>query len=151
MNANTDGAIPSAIAPSIDNSSRFLSLPPELVARVTSFVNNEALIPVRLTFEVLEVFTFNRFATENFEHIYCWVHTIGDFVRLKNILQQSPRLGNRIRQLTLTTDVLRGAPLDTVNFVQRERDAEYAARAKLSSSLISAMPLRRKAMLYRHH
>jgi hypothetical protein len=129
MDANADGATPSVSTPSTDDSSKFLSLPPELVTRVTSFVNSEALIPVRLTCKTLEDITFNRFAKENFEHIYCWVHTIDDFVRLKNILQQSPRLGNRIRQLTLTTDVLRGRPLDTVNFVQKERDAEYAARA----------------------
>jgi hypothetical protein len=128
MNANTDGATLSVSAPSTDDSSKFLSLPPELVARVTRFVNSEALIPVRLTCKVLEHFTFDRFATENFEHIYCWVHTTTDFERLKNILRQSPHLGRRIRQLTLTTDALRGRPLETMNFVRNENAADWRAR-----------------------
>ena len=128
MDANTNGEIPSMDVSSFHDSSRLLNLPPELVARVTNFVNSEALIPARLTCKVFEAYTFDRFATKHFEHIYCWVHTIGDFERLKNILLQSPRLSNRIRQLTLTTDALRCRPLRTMNFVNKEDEADWKAR-----------------------
>lgn len=66
MDSTTNG-----VALVSNDQSRFLNLPPELVARVTSFVNSETLVPVRLTCKVLETFAFDRFATENFEHIYC--------------------------------------------------------------------------------
>lgn len=102
MDTTTDG-----IALVSNDQSRFLNPPPELVARVTSFVNSETLIPVRLTCKVLEAFTFDRFASVNFEHIYCRVNTTRDFERMKNILGQSPQLSSRIRQLTLTTDALK--------------------------------------------
>jgi hypothetical protein len=131
MDADTSGAILSATAPSTldsDDQSMFLSLPPELVARITSFVDSEALVPVRLTCKTLEDSTFHQFATENFEHIYCWVHTLKDFERLKDILRHSPRLSGRIRQFTLTTEALRGRPLSAMNFVRNEDGEDWRAR-----------------------
>jgi hypothetical protein len=97
-----------------DKPFRLLDLPPELVARMTSFVNSEGLIATRLTCKALEAITFERFAAENFEHIYCFIQTNQDFGRLKDIIRLSPRLSSRIRQLTLTGDILRGRPFNTI-------------------------------------
>jgi hypothetical protein len=104
---------------STDNDTfRLLDLPPELVARTTSFVNSEGVIATRLACKALEAITFERFAIENFEHMYCWIRTNQDFDRLKDILGLSPRLSSKIRQLTLTADVLRGRPIGTLQHVR---------------------------------
>jgi hypothetical protein len=101
-----------------DGPFRLLDLPPELVARITGFVNSEGLIATRRACRAIEAITFERFAAENFEHIYCWIRTNQDFDRLKDIIRLSPRLSSRIRQLTLTADVLRGEPFSTLQRVR---------------------------------
>jgi hypothetical protein len=113
--------------PTTDEPFRLLDLQPELVGRVASFVNGEALIAVRLTCKALETITFDRFAAENFGHVYCWIATGHDFRRLKDIIRQSPRLSSRIRQLTLTTDVLRGRPRSVISYVRRRSDIDNTA------------------------
>ena len=75
---------------------RLLDLPVEVVARVIEFINSETLVSVRLTCKALEDITFDRFADEDFAHIYCWVVTVDDFKRLKGILHESPRLSSKI-------------------------------------------------------
>ena len=110
-----------------DDPFRLLDLPAELVGRITSFVNTEALIPVRLTCKALEAITFDRFAAENFGHIYCWVATTDDFKRLGEIVRQSPRLSSRIRQLTLSTDPLRELPRSSIAYARRESEDEDRA------------------------
>jgi hypothetical protein len=97
-----------------DGPFRLLDLPSELVDRVTSFVNSEGLIATRQACKALEAITFERFAAENFERIYCFIQTNQDFDRLKDIIRLSPRLSSRIRQLTLTGDILRGRPFNTI-------------------------------------
>lgn len=114
-NASSDAVIPSGSA---NNAVlRLLDLPPELVARITSFVNDEVLIMLRLACKTLEAITFERFVTEHFETVYCWILDNTDFRRLHDILQHSPRLSSRIRQIVLTADVLKGRPLSTVHCV----------------------------------
>lgn len=108
---------------------RLLDLPVEVVARVTSFASSETLIPVRLACKALEDITFDRFATENFSHVYCWVAIVDDFKRLGEILQQSPRLSSRMRQLTLTTNALKDQPESAINYVRHESGSEETARA----------------------
>jgi hypothetical protein len=123
--ATMDGGVIDEIPESIDSSTsstsdepfRLLDLPPKLVARTTGFVNSEGLISTRLACKALEAITFERFAAESFEHIYCWIQSNQDFDRLKNIIRLSPRLSSRIRQLTLTGDALRERPLSTITHV----------------------------------
>jgi len=114
---------------------RLLDLPVEVVARVTSFVDSEALIPIRLTCKALEDISFNRFAAEYFAHVYCWVATAHDFKRLKDIFQQSPRLSSKIRRLTLTTNALKDQPESAINYVRDESGNEDIARADAIRSL----------------
>lgn len=108
---------------------RLLDLPVKVMTRVISFVYREALVPVRLTCEALEDISFNRFAAENFAHIYCWVAKSHDFTRLKDILNQYPRLSSRIRQLKLTTDALKNQPEGAINYARHESGSEDTARA----------------------
>lgn len=135
MDATTDGST----LPSNDQS-KLLNLPPELVARATSFVSSETLISVRLTCKALDGITFDRFATENFGHVHCWVATVDDFKRLRDILHESPRLSSMIRQLTLTTDGLRDLPRNAMNCVRRgesesEDDAQTSIRRRIKTIL----------------
>jgi hypothetical protein len=108
---------------------RLLELPVEVVAHVTSFISSETLIPVRLTCKALQHFTFDRFANENFAHVYCWVATLDDFTRLKDILHQSPRLSSRIRRLTLTTNALKDQSESAIHYVRQESANEDTVRA----------------------
>lgn len=117
------------------NPFRLLDLPPELVDRVTTFVNSETMLPVRLACKVLEGITFDRFATENFEHVYCWVPTTVDFRRLREILDESPRLSSRIRRLTLTADILKDQHSSAMNYVRQRRESEDNARRYAIQSL----------------
>lgn len=103
--ASSSFAIPSKLTDA--GPLRLLDLPVEVVARVISFVNSEAFVLVRLTCKALEDISFNHFAAETFAHIYCWVATAHDFQRLKDVLQQSPRLSSKKRRLTLTTNALK--------------------------------------------
>lgn len=131
MDYNTAGATPSATAPSTlvsDDQSKLLGLPVEVVARITSFVSSETLLPVRLTCKALENITFDRFATEKFADVCCWIATVDDFKRLRDILHQSRRLSSRIRQLTLTTDIFRDLPYNAMNYVRRESESDSDAR-----------------------
>ena len=121
--------------------SRLLVLPVEVVARVTGFVNSEALILVRLTCKALEDISFNRFAAEPFAHICCWVATAHDFQRLKDILQQSPRLSSKIRRLTLTTSSLIDQPESAIDYVRYESGNEDTARADATRLLHLAADL----------
>lgn len=108
---------------------RLLDLPVEVVARVIEFINSETLLSVRLTCKALEDITFDRFADENFAHIYCWVVTVDDFKRLKDILHESSRLSSKIKQLTLTTDALMGRTRSDMNYVLHQSEDEDIARA----------------------
>lgn len=88
------------------HSFRLLDLPPELVERIASFAGRESLMPLRSSCKALEAITFDRFATEYFEHIYCWAACTSDFRSLKQILYHSPRISSRIRHLTVTGRIL---------------------------------------------
>ncbi|GAB7327508.1 hypothetical protein MBLNU13_g11377t1 [Cladosporium sp. NU13] len=103
---------------------RLIDLPVEVVARVADFVNSESLFPVHLTCKALQDIPFDRFADEHFAHIYCWIATVDDFRRLRDILHESPRLRSRIQKLTLTTDGLRDLPQTAINYVRRESESE---------------------------
>lgn len=81
---------------------RLLDMPSELVDRVMDFITTETSTTVRRVCKVLDSITFDRFADTHFAHIYCWVFTPAACQRLKDILQNSPRLRARIRSLTLT-------------------------------------------------
>lgn len=107
---------------------RLLDLPIELVDRITSYINSEALITVRRTCKALDAITFDRFATENFERVYCWIPTNTDFARLKDTLQRSPRLRGRIRHLKFTTDVLRDRRMGTANALPENWNTNEDAR-----------------------
>jgi hypothetical protein len=117
---------------------RLLDLPVEVVARVIESVNNETLVSVRLTCKALEDITFDRFADENFAHIYCWVVTVDDFKRLKDILYESPRLSSKIKQLTLTTHALMSRTKSDMNYVLHQFEDEDIARANAINVLHEA-------------
>jgi hypothetical protein len=104
--------------PTDDAAFRLLDLPTDLLAQITDLLNDEGRVAIRLVCKSLEAITFERFATESFEHIYCWIRTNQDFDRLKDIIRLSPRISSRIRQLTLTADVPRGRPISTLQHVR---------------------------------
>lgn len=129
-----DDAISGAVVPSDSTENEMLGLldlPPELVARIASFVNDEVLITLRLACKTLEAITFERFATEHCETVYCWIVENTDFRRLRDILQHSPRLSSRIRRITFTADVLKGRPLSTLYCMCD--DDEHVGRSRIWS------------------
>jgi hypothetical protein len=89
-----------------DEPFRLLDLPLEVVDCIISCAGREALKPLRSSCKALETITFDRFATEYFEHIYCWAARTDHFIGLKNVLDHSTRISSRIRKLTLAARIL---------------------------------------------
>lgn len=87
-----------------NTASPFLALPVELVTRITDLLDKEDLLMIRPTFKALDAITFDRFAEEYFAHVYCWIATSESYDRLRNIISDSSRLRNRVRQLTFTAN-----------------------------------------------
>jgi hypothetical protein len=101
------------------------SLPIELVVRALSFLDTEMLPTVRLTCKTLDSIVFDRFAKTHFAHVYCWVCRPASFHRLKDILQNSPTLRNRIRRVTLTDNPFEDLPPSALNVVQENNGFPY--------------------------
>lgn len=99
-----------------------LKLPPELICRVSTFLDKEMLPAIRLTCKALEDATFDRFVEAHFAHIYCWVFTPTAFHRLKDILQNSPTLQTRIRRVTLTDNPYDDQPLSALHVVRTSNE-----------------------------
>ena len=97
-------------------------MPPELICRVMSFLDTEMLPTIRLTCKDLENATFDRFAEAHFAHIYCWVFRPASFHRLKDILQNSPTLRDRIRRVTLTDNPFEDLPPSALHVVRENND-----------------------------
>jgi hypothetical protein len=139
MSTNTideAGSIAAAPPEPTDNgTSQSLDLPPELLARTTSFVNAETLIQVRLACKILQSITFDQFAIEYFEERYCGISTTEDFIRLWQLLRIMPRLANRMRKLILTNDVLKGRPVTDIHVASQESETHYNAQYMTMSNI----------------
>jgi hypothetical protein len=138
MSTNTNdeaGAVAAVPSTSADNDTfRLLDLPPELVARIASFVNAETLIQVRLACKILQSITFDQFA-KYFEERYCSISTTEDFIRL---WQLTPRLANRMRKLILTSDVLKGRPVTDIHVAPQESETHYNAQYTTMSNITNS-------------
>ena len=98
-----------------------MTMPPELTCHLLSYLDTEMLPSIRLTCKALEDVTFDRFVEAHFAHIYCWVFKPTAFNRLKDILQNSPTLRARIKQVTLTDNAFEDQPYSAIHVVL-ERD-----------------------------
>lgn len=107
---------------------RLLNLSTDVLTLVLNFLNDESLTSVRRTCKALDRVTFDRFADQYFAHIYCFIFTPDALERLKEILQNAPRLRERIRQVTLTDDYLEDRTIYDMNIVINENESEEAAR-----------------------
>lgn len=102
--------------------SRLLGLSTDVLHQILGLLHTETIYNVRRTCKVLDAITFDRFADEHFAHIYCWVYTSDALVRLKDILQNAPRLVERIRRVTLTDDYLEDRKIDDMYLVRDKNE-----------------------------
>lgn len=93
---------PNITAPSISQID-LTTLPTELLTQITALLDPKTLLKVRQTCHALETATFDRFATVFFADVQCRTWDRASSNRLAAILQASPGLGVRIRQLTMST------------------------------------------------
>jgi hypothetical protein len=94
--------------------SKLLSLPMELLTRVTNMLNDESLPTLRLTCKTLEGATFDRFA-KTFSTTYCCVYYKSRWLSLKKFLHGSPRLVRRLGYINFTTN-----PLERHHYTQMQ-------------------------------
>jgi hypothetical protein len=85
--------------------SRLLSLPMELLTRITDRLNNESLSTLRLACKTLEGTTFDRF-TKTFMVSYCCIYYEARWLSLKKFLHGSPRLVASLKCIDFTTNPL---------------------------------------------
>jgi hypothetical protein len=123
-----DTGAAATLIPTNNDTFRLLDLPPELVARTTSFISAETLIQVRQTCKSLESITVDQFATQHFEERYCSISTTEDFMRLWQLLHIMPRLANRMRKLILTSDALKGRAVTDIHVAPQESETHYHAQ-----------------------
>lgn len=85
--------------------SRLLSLPMELLTRITNMLKDESLSTLRLTCKTLEGATFDRFA-KTFSTTYCCVYYNSRWLSLKKCLNGPSRLVRRLGYINFTTNPL---------------------------------------------
>jgi len=85
--------------------SRLLSLPMELLTRITDMLNDESLSTLRLTCKTLEGVAFKRF-TKTFAVSYCCMYYEARWLSLKKFLRGSPRLVRNLKCIDFTTNPL---------------------------------------------
>jgi hypothetical protein len=135
---------------STTRSFRLLDLPTDLTHRVLSFVNTESLTSVRRTCKALDAVTFDRFADERFAHTYCWNYTSSAFERLKDILQNAPRLRDRIRKVTLTDDFLEDQSIEALHLIHKENESEHYARIWAAQAYLNTRTERSTKLVLMH-
>ena len=121
---NDSGPVAAKLARDLHNIDgfRLLDLPTDLLHRILSLLQTETLTTVRRTCKALDAVTFDRFADAHFAHIYCWIYTPDALERLKDILQNAPRLRERIRQVTLTDSYLEDRTINDMYIVEKENE-----------------------------
>lgn len=97
-----------------DKESRLLTLPMELLERITDCAIEDALPMLRLASRTLETATMNRFTTIFLQERWLHVHDQTRWLLLNNLL--STRFASRIREITLTTDDLEGKTYSMLQF-----------------------------------
>lgn len=90
---------------SIQDESRLLGLPMELLQRVTGFVGEETLIQLRLTCKTLDTATFDQFAHCYCENRRCFTRSDDRWEHLRSVVKRFPRLSRRLKSVLFTTDV----------------------------------------------
>jgi hypothetical protein len=94
--------------------SRLLSLPMELLTRITNMLNDESIPTVRLTCKTIEGATFDRF-TKTFANSYCCVYYEARWLSLKKFLHGSHRLVRSLKCVDFTTN-----PLERHHYTQMQ-------------------------------
>lgn len=102
--------------------SRFLELPTDILHQILSLLHIETILNVRRVCKALDVVTFDRCADEHFVHIYCWIYTPNALERLRDILQNAPRLVARIQSVTLADDYLEDLTINDMYMVRNNRE-----------------------------
>ncbi|KAK5131657.1 hypothetical protein LTR08_000784 [Meristemomyces frigidus] len=96
----------SSAQPSFDmaDKAHISTLPMELLAHVTSYINSTDLPPLRMTCRALEAAVFDAFATE---YLHCLRCLVTDPARVQRILTiiSVPRLARKVRRVSLTMHV----------------------------------------------
>ena len=118
--------------------SRLLSLPMELLTRITNMLNDESLPTLRITCKTLEGATFDRFA-KTFSTTYCCVYYNSRWLSLKKCLNGPLRLVRRLGYINFTTNPLErhhytemqiapGEEFDDIRAAQKQFDFNEADR-----------------------
>ena len=102
--------------------SMFLELPTDVLHQILGLLHIETILNVRRACKALDAVTFDRFANEHFAHTYCWIYTPNALERLKDILQNAPRLVARIQSVTLTVDYLEDRTIKDMHMVRNDRE-----------------------------
>lgn len=84
--------------------SLLLTLPMELLQRIIIMLGDETLPTFRLTCKTIEATTFDLFAQIFFEERYCCIFYKPRWTLLEDVI--SSRMGDRVRRVVFTTDVL---------------------------------------------
>ena len=129
-------AIPIAAASPADlyftSEFRLLDLSTDVLTLVLNFLNIESLTSVRRACKALDTVTFDRFADHYFAHVYCFICTPNALNRLKDILRNSLRLTERIREVTLTDEYLEDMTVYDMQLVRNENESEEWARTHMA-------------------
>ena len=120
--------------------SRLLSLPMELLTRITNLLNDETLPTLRLTCKTLEGATFDSFA-KTFSTTYCCMYYKSRWLSLKKFLHGSPRLVRRLGYINFTTNPLERHHYTEMQIAPAEGFDESMLRK--SSSILMAPSLLR--------
>jgi hypothetical protein len=125
--ANPIAAASSSTLHNIDGF-KLLDLPEDVLYLILRFLNSESLTTLRSTCKVLDAVTFDRFADQYFAHMQCWTFTADTLTRLKDIIQDSPRLRGRIRKVTLTDNFLEDKSLGDLHLVPKQSQSDHWAQ-----------------------
>lgn len=103
-----------------------LSLPMELLQRITSSVDQQEVVPyLRLTCKALEAATFDLFVATFVKEVHCCVIDRSRLVRLSKLLRNSSRLSRMVRNVTFTTYLLKGKHVADIQLAPAKNTKDF--------------------------
>lgn len=102
-----------------------LGLPLELLCKVFGELNDESLPSIRLARKSLDAGSFDKFAQAFINGRACYIFEEARWKLLLNIIDRTPRLGGRLRELTFTDQRLGLKNTRDLNNVVLEATAKF--------------------------
>ena len=111
------------------DNSYLLTLPMEMLQRISGFVTTDDLIALRLTCKRLSAATFDNFAAEYLHKLSCFVLDPARLTRIYNITS-FPHLAGKVKRITLTADALELSHPSTLQAVEMYREAIRVSQSR---------------------